>query len=232
MNHIFLASSSDKSICQVCTRSFLAHTKAATCESCGKMGECEWYKEANELLCWVCKDSQIEQVIAKANESAEVNRPINAIIAEAAEIDRNIKYNGDFYNAKTVAIVDLKKAIEADSTITNKSHELQRVMMTRFAHLKSVVFELDKQKHDAVVEQLVIGKTLRELGNDLRTEYREALKNSDNAYQPVAPVVAKPKLVKKTAHDRLIEALAEMRGCSKAEAAILIEKGSAAKASK
>lgn len=227
-SHSFAKSVLDTDKCMRCKRGFIAHTPAATCEGCQVVADCEIYEIHDMLLCRKCTEGMNEA----ADERVKVVVDRGDIIMAAQRIDKSIRFNGDFYNAQTVAIVDIRKAIESNEAIVDKQFEFQKVIAERYEHLKSVIFELDSQKHDAVVEQLIISKTLRDFGDDLRKEFREQLKQNDTQYIPMQPKVVKPKLTKKDPKQKLAEALALMRGCTITEAMILIERGQSTKAAK
>lgn len=221
MKHSFIASKLDPTKCASCTRAFVEHTKYAHCEACKEQGDCEIDTASNMLLCWECKDRNVRILIEKTTRDSDAQCVIN----DAMKIDKSMQFNGDFYNAKTVAIMEIKKAIDADDSVADKQFAFQAALAERYAHLKSVVFDLDNKKHEAITEQLAIGKTLRDFGNDLRAQFREQLRVNDANYVPVAPKVIKPKLVKKSPMDTLIQTLATMKNISLAEAEALIVKG-------
>jgi hypothetical protein len=176
-----------------------------------------------------CAPNRTDKLIEIHTEAIKKQEPIRDIINESRAIDSSITYNGDVFNAKTIAHIDLKKAIWADSSLSEdeKQFKFQSELAARYQHLKAVVFELDNKKHDAVVEQLAIGQTLRDLGNSIRAEISAKLKELDNQYQPTIKKPIKPsvKVEKKSPMDRLIEAYAQLHGCSITEAMLAIQKG-------
>ena len=106
VNHKFLPSQLDKLHCCYqfqefsikCNRDLMAHTKLATCESCNAIAECEIYQD-NILMCWNCKDKNIQVLIDKTEASAIEQRATNKLAAEVERIGMDgLKFSGDFYN--------------------------------------------------------------------------------------------------------------------------------------
>src|SRR3974377_91832 len=109
MRHEFQPSKINSTNCAACARDFISHTAAATCEVCGKIGPCDLFgalkSPHTKLQCQSCIDAEIksnDEIIAKSS-----------VITHARDIDNSIRYNGDLFNAKVTAIIDLKKAIWA-----------------------------------------------------------------------------------------------------------------------
>lgn len=205
------------------------HTKLATCEACSTIGPCEIFGSPKNpkamLLCIACTQKEIA---ANDKVLADTQRVIN----EAREIDSSIRYNGDVFNAKTLAIATIRTAIFSDPSLTQdeKHHKLHEEMTLRIEKLRDVVFSARKTEADANVEILVIKESLREFGNSIRAEFRERIKQADTNYQPnlvvKIPKISKPKL---SPMDRLVESLAVMQGISKDDALKILQKGPSAK---
>lgn len=226
MNHSFIKSS-EKDRCAICKQGYIAHSPAATCEACSKIGEVDLVY-GNMLL---CKNCQVKEKIAwdasqKPEKVVERVDALNVAIEKAREIDNSIRYNGDFFNAATISLAELKRAIDNDNSIENKHEAFQNEVIERIEKFKTRIFELDEEKFKVVAEQQAHIGALREFGNSLRAEIRERLKLSDANYTPhniiKAPKISKPKA---SPMDRLIEAYALMHGISKDEAKEAIDKG-------
>jgi hypothetical protein len=148
------------------------------CDSC-------WQKE-QQLKSEVMKPENIE---ARIN-STRINptTPIDSqVIQTSKAIDSSITVRTDLFNAATVAIMDIKKAIDSDESITNKPAKLAETLLERFNHYKQVVFELNEKIVEAGTEQKAIQVYLNQLANSLRAEEREKYKISDINYKPNAP---------------------------------------------
>jgi len=208
-----------KDVCASCNELLSKHKDE--CESCGALSmECKMHEPTKMFLCWTCYDKNLQALLNKIDTSQAEHKVFNVV-------NEQIRYNGDFYNAKTQAIVDLKLAIENDDSIEDKQFAFQNALVERHKHLQSVIFEVDKQKYEATLEQLAIGRTLREFGDSLRKEIREELRKNDNTYSPpVQKILTKPKMAKKiTPIERIIENLAATSNISKEQARAMIKAG-------
>ncbi len=220
MKHSYTAKSPTIDSCRECNRPSIDHGDKAQCESCDFVGDCELHTNSGMLLCWPCRDKHISALIASTNETARITRAVK---------EQMIRYTGDFYNAKTQAIIDLKKEIDDDETIEDKVKTFQERLTALRENLQEVIFEADKTKYEASLEVMAIDKTLRDFGNDLRKEIRERLRNSDSQYKPDVPKpkleVLKPRGPRVSPMDKMAESLAAIRKISKTEALELIKKG-------
>lgn len=189
MNHPFDASNSDKSKCKDCGYDYMSHTKAAKCEVCGDFNSCDVFD--SKLRCEKCI-AAVHLSLSTAIKAAD------SVIEKAKEVDQSIRFKGDLFNAKTVAIVDLQKAFSEEKTEMNREEQqfaFQQFLVGRFEANQKIIFDLEERKHDASVENLAIANVLREYGNSLRNEIREKIRQSDNLYHPVA-VIPKVKIAK------------------------------------
>lgn len=109
---------------------------------------------------------------------------VNEVLKQSREVDNSVQVRTDLFNAKTLAIVDLKKAIDEDDAIENKQFTLAQELMNRFNRQKSVIFELNEKLVAATNEQRAIQVYLNQLANKLRQEEREKLKLQDINYKP------------------------------------------------
>lgn len=150
----------------------------------------------NLPMCNICWEK--EQTLQAENMSPEhiearvaASRSIKSVETDVVEmsqkIDNSIQVRSDIFNAKTQAILDLKAAIDADVSITNKPYALAEVLTTKFKHLTGVIFEASDTIMDANNEQRAIQSFLNTFSNQLRNEEREKLKIADINY-PVLPV--------------------------------------------
>jgi ribosomal protein S27AE len=176
------------------------------CEICEEMAICALHKNM-----WICNKCWVNEQKAKVEAfnfaQAQANAPviapashisplpINSVLKEASVIDSNIQVRTDIFNAKTKAINEIKAAIDADDTITNKPYALAEFLKNRFVGLKQVIFEHNQVIVDAGNEQKAIQVYMNQLANTLRKEEREKLKIQDINYNPTPAKISKPKSV-------------------------------------
>lgn len=219
MDHLFSPSVENKSLCgwfpsanpdKVCARSYIDHSPAARCQNCNKCSYCNVVDSM--LLCDKC---------AEGIKSRQFD-----LIESAREIDSQLRSNQDFHNAATVPIIELKKAINENSSISNKDEVLKEELYKRVMHFQSVLFSARNEVYQAELSLSVAKHNLDEVAHLLRKEQREALKIADNNYIP--PVKLKPvkiKAVKEAKSDRdkfedLVKSFASMHKISETDARI------------
>lgn len=203
--HAFHPSALNKEQCNQCKRPEIDHTDRATCEVCSNSGNMVLYVDI--LMCQEC---HTKEILAMANiektadkRVAEMNdaRMLNSL-ARAIEIDSSIQLRTDIFNAQTMAIVDVKNAIDADETIENKNYKLAEFVTNRLNHLKGVIFELDEKRVAVNNEQKAIQVYLNQLVNKLSTEERDKLKLQDIEYKPSEVKIKKPAAPKVKKFDK------------------------------
>jgi len=207
MNHSWLASKTNKLVCIHCNRDYISHMDIVACDACGLPRRCDLFGDIlnpkTMLLCIDCTNKEI-----KANDEV-IER--TKIWQDAAKIDDSITYNGDFFNAKTVAIIELKRSIDEDASIEpdKKKFKFMELLAARYAKFSKVAFLLEKKTDEIKLEKLAIAKSLRSFGDSLRKDIREQIAIADSNYAP--PIVKKPvravvkPLEKKSAIDMLID---------------------------
>lgn len=186
--HGFVLSESNK--CAKCKRPEVDHTEHATCEACDYVGKCELCPTAANsnvimLLCPSCIRKEV-QTRTSPNE-------VNKVIEDSKRQDTSIQLRSDIFNAQTTSIIELKQAIDSDSTIENKHFTLASVLTDRLNHFKKVIFELNQEMVDRSNEQRAIQVYLNDLSNKLRVEEREKIKLADISYQPNPIKISKPR---------------------------------------
>ncbi len=158
------------------------------CEVCEKKDVEVIVKYGNMKFCddcWALEAEAVKVNQANAQQRVDDSRALqNSALEASRAIDANIQIRTDLFNAATVSIMDLKKTIDEDASITNKPYALASELMTRFEHFKQVVFELNQQLVDAGNNQKAIQIYLNNMANTLRAEEREKLKIQDLSYQP------------------------------------------------
>ena len=160
----------------------------------GNMWFCDecWTKEQEVTKTHMSEEQQNKRVEAYRNSVEEKTIKISR------ETDNSIQVRTDLFNAATVAIVDLKKAIDENPSVTNKPYALAEELMNRFSHYKQVVFELNEKIIEAGNNQKAIQIYLNQLANSLRQEEREKLKIQDINYKPQPIKPTKPTGIKTT----------------------------------
>jgi len=121
---------------------------------------------------------------------------INDVLRQSRDIDASIQVRTDLFNAATIPIIELKKSIDSDETITNKPFALANELMNRLNHFKELVFELNEKVMNAQNNQRAIQTYLNQMSNQLRQEEREKLKIQDINYKPGPIKTVTPKAIK------------------------------------
>jgi len=215
----------------------------AICEACGRSGPCEVFGRYDNpkamLLCALCTEKEVaaNDVIVDRTKVMIENPPFaslqlvsgNPTVELARNIDASIKYNGDFFNAKTIAnqvVIDSIMADESIGTIQERQFAVHKFVSERLQHFKFTILAKRDEEREAATEQLAWIHNLRQFGEKYRMEVRETIKANDANYQPQV-IVKAPKIpaAKKNPMDRLIEAYALMHGISILQAKLAIEKG-------
>lgn len=203
MDHTFQASLTNAKECVKCKRGFRDHTSIAQCEACPKVGPCNLY--CGTLMCATCEANDIEanRIATEANntpakqaeriEKATESIKLNKLISDSTKIDQSIQLVSDIFNAKTVALVDIMKAIDEDESIENKPFARAEYSVSRIKHLASVIFDAQKTITEAQNEQRANQVYLNQMMNQLKQEERDKLKIADINYVSTVPVVKKSK---------------------------------------
>jgi hypothetical protein len=162
-------------------------------------------------MCKSCYDKEISlqaqnNTPEKQQERIDLaNNRMNVALQSAREVDARILVRPDIFNAATVAIVELKQIIDSDGSIENKNFKLAEVLLERFEHFKTVIFEANETVVQATNNQKAIQIYLNQLANQLRAEEREKLKIQDINYKPKEVKPVKPRAIK-TAKPKLDKA--------------------------
>jgi hypothetical protein len=135
----------------------------------------------------ICNDCLLKGVKAKSVTTNDAPININEVLTKTREVDARIKVNTDLFNAETVSIVEIKKAIDENAAITNKPYALAVALQERYGKYKQVIFEHNQEIMNASNKQKAIQVYLNNLANQLRADEREKLKINDINYQ-VSPV--------------------------------------------
>lgn len=201
MDHTFTASQFDNLKCAKCKRVEIDHTDLATCECCPNVGSMTIFTDM--LMCQDCIDKEIaamKEHLSEDKQEARLNEA-NKVLQVSKHIDFNIQVKEDIFNAETIAIVDLKTAIDSDVAIENKQYKLAETLLERYTHFKKVIFDLNAQVVEVANQQRAVQTYLNQLANKLREEERAKLKIADINYKPGEIKVAKAKAPSKRSLD-------------------------------
>jgi hypothetical protein len=201
MDHSFIPSQIDAVRCAKCKHPEIAHTDQAICESCNQQKTVELYIDM--LFCAECIEKEKLAQIELKNTEEDRIKTFNNTIDYSHEIDNAIQVRTDIFNAATISIVELKKAIDDDPAIDNKPYTLAQELSNRFKHLRSVLFEIDERKLQIANEQRAIQVYLNDLASKLRQEEKDKLKLQDINYQPKTPTLKTPKAPAKKKFDKV-----------------------------
>lgn len=198
MNHTFVGSITDPEKCRQCKRTEIAHGKQAECESCGNAnGPCNII-DGDILACEECekRDVEIREEIKSLGDTRE-ERVANtqAIMNYNNRIQHGIRVITDIFNAKTVAIVKLGEAINADPNVPDdqKSFRLSQIIDERFTHLEDAIKNTKASLADMENEQVAIQQYYNALSKKLRAEEKDKIRLKDLTYQITEPTLKKPK---------------------------------------
>lgn len=228
MNHSFVPGLIDRSKCAKCKRVFTDHTALAICDSCSNKGMCSYYESDDLLLCDAnCAPKHETSLRESLNDSNKVKE---TVLDLAKRNDIAIRYNGDAFNAKTVANQEVKASIDAEQlTEAEKHYKYQQFLADRIVHFRKVMFDCDSTKYDAQLEVNAALHDLRSFATALSKDIQAKLHESDKTYTPQVnikkAVSKKPKI---DAKERLIQAFMELHKCDYDAAKRYVELGPSA----
>lgn len=165
----------------------------ASCEVCANdnVSELKKYKTMN--MCPECYEKEVAFEKERVDPVKQENRLADAKIMQAQLIDSTVQIRQELFNQQTIAINEIKLAIEADDSIpTDKKHfKLYEALDHRVQHFRKVIFDLNEQMLNASTEQRAIQTYMNELVNKLRSKEREQFRLKSANYQP--PIVKQVK---------------------------------------
>lgn len=171
-----------------------------------QLPECDFCENTHEVKSLqdgikACKDCIAKGVVPNTSRIAPTPETpaigLNEVLKQSREVDNRVEVRTDLFNAETVSIQDLKKAIDTDESITNKPFALATELHTRYTQFKKIIFELNEEIVEATNKQKAIQVYLNQLANQLRQEEREKLKIQDINYKPREIKPSKPRATKK-----------------------------------
>ncbi len=193
------------------------------CEICGAMNDGGWFKHSGMYMCPSCRDKEmalsaknaagatkrvsdmkLEHASQSNQDTIDERKEIHKI-AKEIPVEGEIQVRTDIFNAKTISIIEMKRIIDDDDSITESKHfALAKQLKAKFLHLRKTLFDVDEARVSITSEQRSIQTYLNELSLRLRTEERDEIKAGDMSYQPAVPKLVKnqtPK-VKKPKFDK------------------------------
>lgn len=167
-------------------------TEPKECECCTNppplrlfmaMWMCSSCIEKNKALS-AASEAEAENRVKDVRDTGDKVQQINKILKEAGTVINSIEVKTDIFNAQTVAIVDMHKAIEADESITNKPGALANELYKLYTTYKEKIFANQQENVELANKQNAIQKYLNELKNKLTEAERERYKLLDVNYKP------------------------------------------------
>lgn len=235
MDHSFQPSLTDHTKCARCHYAELDHSDTATCEACGNTAKCDLFTDM--LLCKECIDKEIIAINNYQTADKQQARYNNSIQSQLERVKHEIIERTDIFNANIPSLISISDAIDADDRIENKTFAKANAILDLFNHLKTVIFDANRVREQAINVQRAAQAELNLLSSKLRAEEREKLKLSDLNYKPAAPKLSKPKLIKKPKFDKAeikkyaaelgipeynLQVMVVKRGCTVEEAAKIL----------
>lgn len=154
-----------------------------------QLPECDYCESTDSIVkigdsqtCPLHRNEAQKASSAPSNEPAPIN--VNEVLRQTRAVDAAVSVRTDIFNNETIAIDEIKKAIYADDSITNKPFALATEVHARYIKYKDVIFEHQQVINDTMNQQRAAQVYLNNLANTLRTEEREKLKISDINYKP------------------------------------------------
>ena len=156
------------------------------CEVCDKTGVEIWNTRGNINMCVDCNAENnlvIEQAIAG-----------NQVIQQMKQVDEKIETKADLFNASTVAIVQIKGAIWADSSIPDnkKQYAYTKVCADHFEKTQKAVFEMRQELLKTENEMRAWQVAAQTAAGQLTIAERENFKKLNVSYSPTPVKNIKP----------------------------------------
>lgn len=205
--HKFTASGLDKTACVTCKRPLRDHTAIAQCEVCGKVGSCELY--GSILFCAKCYSDEMtalaaskleaeNRVIDSRNATLQAQAAIQpmspeSLLSKSQKIDSSIVMSQDIYNAKTVELTALIKAINEDVAIENKPYARAKVTYDRIEVFQHAIFDAEQALLEAKIGLRQSKEYLNQIISDVAEAEREQFRVKDISYPAKPPKTPKVK---------------------------------------
>lgn len=181
--------------------------KLVECDGCGNSSECTPWGRL-----WYCPTC-----VEKHTTSNTVLIDSTKILKESRAIDDSIRWSGDFFNAETVSIAELKQAIEADESIpqSEKVIKLHLAVTERLELYKNRILEVDKEKHELIAKQQANFVWMREYASEIRGDIRQRIQQANTAYIESTPIKI-PKEIKSriSPMEKIVQQYSLLHNCS------------------
>ena len=132
MNHSFFPSQLNPALCKTCSRKILDHSKAAQCEACPNVGECDMF--GTILMCKSCLAKEYK-VATEATEARLNNPEVMAAVEADIKKDYNqrIESYAGYFNARITPLVEVREIFEIQGKTLAEFHESIRTQIEQFA---------------------------------------------------------------------------------------------------
>lgn len=163
--------------------------KDSDCDCCELTGTVTYYTPRGDMWqCQGCKDKDA------ALETRQIQS--QALLSDIKKMDDSVHMKADIFTAKTIAAIELRGAIEADSSIpdADKDFVYASRMRDRILHLKQVIENDRKALIEKQNEVSMWQVNAQEVVARLSAQHRAHFKEMDLNYHP--PTVTKEKVVK------------------------------------
>lgn len=222
MNHSFIASQADSSLCANCHYPEVAHTNSAQCESCANVGPCEIVSDI--LMCASCqkRDAEIQNELNPANIADPRERRITEL---KNQLSKEIPVDSRAYFVSEVTqIVDIENQLR-EAGIDNPQYKAAEIIEERIKSFRANLFEVKKMELELKMSMITDQKYLNQLVPKLREEERAKFKDYDISYQPKAVVATSSRASgpRMSASERALESYAKMMGISVEQAKRVLE---------
>lgn len=180
-----------------------------TCEVCSAEGD--WFKHDAMYMCPDCRNKEMtlqaesakhaDERVAQMHEDSLQKKAIEKVIPkELRQLDTTLAVKEEFFNIERISIVDKKKEIDADESISEKHYTLAKWLKERMLSDRHVLFDLDEARVKVTSGQRADQQYMNDLLIKVSRDKREEFKQKDLEYKPAAPVIkerkAKPKKTK------------------------------------
>jgi hypothetical protein len=162
------------------------------CECCDS--QLEKYSEIDKM--WLCLSCIEREAVNRTARHMEQVGKADDVITKAKKIDTSMSVRTDIFNSTTIALTDVKKAIDADETVVNKTFKYAEYLIDKIRDSQKLIFEATETQINESNKQRAAQTILNTIANELRQEERNKLRLQDIEYKPKTLKPAKIKPVK------------------------------------
>jgi hypothetical protein len=231
LNHSFVQVS-NSTLCGKCHYDFFSHSEYAICDSCNMTAGVEPISTVNGktlLLCDNCtllEQNAIKNEIIEQKTAEEKNSEIIKKLKDIIKYDETLTTSAQFFNAGTIACVELKKIIDSDDEIpvSEKHFKLTELIKARYSNNKKILFSAKQIEIETTSDNRAIQYFLNDLASKLSKEESERLHLANIDYVPVVAPKSVPK-VKMTNDEKLAQIYAKGMKIPIEQARVLVKSG-------